>query len=74
MAQVTDHQFKVTMPAASMYQWYGVWTPGIVDVEQLAVTPQCGFGTVAILQSVEEETQWRKLALIGAVADRVWSR
>ena len=45
-----------------------------IDVEQLAVTPQCGFGTVAILQSVDEETQWRKLALVGAVADRIWSR
>ena len=31
MAQITDHPFKVTMPAASMYQWYGVWTPGITD-------------------------------------------
>lgn len=45
-----------------------------VDVEQLALTPQCGFGTVAVLQSVDEETQWRKLAVVGAVADRVWSR
>lgn len=45
-----------------------------LDVEQLAITPQCGFGTVAILQSVDEETEWRKLALVGAVADRVWSR
>ena len=43
-----------------------------LDVEQLALTPQCGFGTVAILQSVDDETQWRKLALVGAVADRVW--
>jgi methionine synthase II (cobalamin-independent) len=45
-----------------------------VAVEQLAVTPHCGFGTVAILRSLDEETQWRKLALVGAVADRVWSR
>ena len=45
-----------------------------VDVEQLALTPQCGFGTVAVLQSVDEETQWRKLAVVGAIADRVWSR
>lgn len=43
-----------------------------LDVEQLAVTPQCGFGTVAGLQSVDEDTQWRKLGVVGAVADRVW--
>jgi 5-methyltetrahydropteroyltriglutamate--homocysteine methyltransferase len=45
-----------------------------LDVEQLAITPQCGFGTVASLRSVDEDTQWRKLALVGAVADRIWSR
>jgi 5-methyltetrahydropteroyltriglutamate--homocysteine methyltransferase len=44
-----------------------------LDVEQLAITPQCGFGTVAGMQTVDEDTQWRKLGLVGAVADRVWS-
>ena len=60
----SEDQLMREIDAASKY----------LDVEQLALTPQCGFGTVAILQSVDEETQWRKLALVGAVADRVWSR
>lgn len=45
-----------------------------LDIEQLAIAPQCGFGTVAALQSVDEDTEWRKLALVGSVADRVWPR
>jgi 5-methyltetrahydropteroyltriglutamate--homocysteine methyltransferase len=45
-----------------------------LDVDQLALTGQCGFGTVAGMESVDEDTQWRKLALIGDVADRVWPR
>jgi 5-methyltetrahydropteroyltriglutamate--homocysteine methyltransferase len=45
-----------------------------LDVDQLALTAQCGFGTVAGMESVDEDTQWRKLALIGDVADRVWPR
>jgi 5-methyltetrahydropteroyltriglutamate--homocysteine methyltransferase len=43
-------------------------------VDQLALSAQCGFGTVAGMESVDEDTQWRKLGLIGEVADRVWPR
>ena len=45
-----------------------------LSIDQLAVSPQCGFGTVAVMQSVDEDTQWRKLGVVGRVADRVWSR
>lgn len=45
-----------------------------LDVEQLAVTAQCGFGTVPGMESTSEDVQWRKLELIGRVADRVWER
>jgi 5-methyltetrahydropteroyltriglutamate--homocysteine methyltransferase len=45
-----------------------------LDVDQLALAPQCGFGTVPGMESATEELQWRKLELVGKVADRVWPR
>jgi 5-methyltetrahydropteroyltriglutamate--homocysteine methyltransferase len=45
-----------------------------LDVDQLAVAPQCGFGTVPGMESATEDLQWRKLELVGNVADRVWLR
>jgi len=45
-----------------------------LDIEQLALSPQCGFGTVPGIEPLDEETQWRKLELVGRVADRLWPR
>jgi 5-methyltetrahydropteroyltriglutamate--homocysteine methyltransferase len=45
-----------------------------LDVDQLALSPQCGFGTVPGMESATEDLQWRKLELVGNVADRVWPR
>jgi 5-methyltetrahydropteroyltriglutamate--homocysteine methyltransferase len=45
-----------------------------LDVEQLALSPQCGFGTVPGMETTSEDLQWRKLELVGQVADRVWPR
>jgi 5-methyltetrahydropteroyltriglutamate--homocysteine methyltransferase len=45
-----------------------------LDADRLALAPQCGFGTVPGLESASEELQWRKLELVGSVADRVWAR
>lgn len=47
---------------------------GYLDAGRLALAPQCGFGTVPGMESASEELQWRKLELVGAVADRVWPR
>jgi 5-methyltetrahydropteroyltriglutamate--homocysteine methyltransferase len=44
-----------------------------LDVSQLALCPQCGFASLFADHLVEaEDAQWRKLELIGRVADRVW--
>ncbi len=44
-----------------------------LDVEQLALCPQCGFASTYGDHLVQaEERQWRKLELIGRVADRIW--
>lgn len=42
-------------------------------MEQLALCPQCGFETTHRANLVAaEDSQWRKLELIGNVADRIW--
>ena len=41
-------------------------------MDRLAISPQCGFASVMVGNELDEDTQWRKLALIGHVADRLW--
>ena len=41
-------------------------------IERLAISPQCGFASVMIGNVTDEEAQWRKLELVGRVADRLW--
>jgi len=41
-------------------------------IERLAIGPQCGFASVMVGNEIDEETQWRKLALVARVADRLW--
>jgi 5-methyltetrahydropteroyltriglutamate--homocysteine methyltransferase len=44
-----------------------------ISVDQLAVSPQCGFSSgIGYQLTKDSETQWRKLELVGQVADRVW--
>ena len=42
-------------------------------IEQLCLSPQCGFASTAEGNSLTEDEQWAKLALIVEVADEVWS-
>ena len=41
-------------------------------LERLAVSPQCGFASVMVGNDTSEEAQWRKIELVGRVADRLW--
>jgi 5-methyltetrahydropteroyltriglutamate--homocysteine methyltransferase len=43
-----------------------------VPVERLALSPQCGFASSGRGNPLTEEEQWRKLELVGSVADEVW--
>ena len=43
-------------------------------LERLAISPQCGFASVMIGNDTDEDIQWRKLELVGRVADRLWGR
>jgi methionine synthase II (cobalamin-independent) len=41
-------------------------------IERLAISPQCGFASVMVGNEITEAAQWRKLELVGRVADRLW--
>ena len=41
-------------------------------MDRLALSPQCGFASVVVGNRIDEAVQWRKLELVGRVADRVW--
>jgi 5-methyltetrahydropteroyltriglutamate--homocysteine methyltransferase len=43
-----------------------------VDVEQLCLSPQCGFASTEEGNALSEEDQWAKLARIVEVAEKVW--
>ena len=43
-----------------------------VPLDQLCVSPQCGFSSTAHGNDLTEDDQWRKLALLKEVADEVW--
>jgi methionine synthase II (cobalamin-independent) len=42
-------------------------------MERLAISPQCGFASVMIGNEIDDDAQWRKLELVGVIADRLWS-
>ena len=41
-------------------------------LDRLAISPQCGFASVVHGNQIDEDDQWRKLELVGRVADRLW--
>jgi 5-methyltetrahydropteroyltriglutamate--homocysteine methyltransferase len=43
-----------------------------VDLEQLCLSPQCGFASTEEGNSLSEDDQWAKLARIVEVAEKVW--
>ena len=45
-----------------------------LEIDQLAVSTQCGFASVMEGNEIDEDVQWRKLDLVARVADRVWPR
>ena len=44
-----------------------------LPLEQLALSPQCGFASSGRGNPLTEEQQWRKLELVTAVARKVWN-
>jgi len=46
---------------------------GFAPLEQLCLSPQCGFSSTVEGNQLTEDEQWRKLALIVEVAEEVWA-
>jgi 5-methyltetrahydropteroyltriglutamate--homocysteine methyltransferase len=45
-----------------------------VDVDQLALSPQCGFASTEEGNLLADEEQWAKLRMIVELADEVWGK
>ena len=43
-----------------------------LPLEQLALSPQCGFASGLAGNQISEDDQWRKVDLLVSVAQRVW--
>jgi 5-methyltetrahydropteroyltriglutamate--homocysteine methyltransferase len=43
-----------------------------VDIDQLALSPQCGFSSTVEGNAISYEQQWDKLRLVVETADEVW--
>jgi 5-methyltetrahydropteroyltriglutamate--homocysteine methyltransferase len=43
-------------------------------IDRLAISPQCGFASVMVGNDTDADAQWRKLELVGRIADRCWPR
>ena len=44
-----------------------------VPLERLAISPQCGFASIAAGNLLTMDEQWRKLELVADTARKVWS-
>jgi 5-methyltetrahydropteroyltriglutamate--homocysteine methyltransferase len=45
-----------------------------VDIDQLCLSPQCGFASTEEGNILAEEEQWAKLRMIVELADEIWGR
>ena len=43
-----------------------------VDIDQLALSPQCGFASTEDGNTLAEDEQWAKLRMIVELADEIW--
>ena len=43
-----------------------------IPLDQLALSPQCGFASTEEGNVLAEDEQWAKLAMIVEIADKVW--
>ena len=45
-----------------------------VPLDRLYLSPQCGFASCEIGNTLTEEQQWAKLKLVKEIAEEVWER
>jgi 5-methyltetrahydropteroyltriglutamate--homocysteine methyltransferase len=58
----TDDELMVRLEDAARF----------LDLDQLAISPQCGFASVIDGNDISEAVQWEKLASVGRIAERIW--
>ena len=58
----TKEELKRRIDAAAKY----------IPLEQICISPQCGFASTKEGNKLSEENQWRKLERLVDVADEVW--
>jgi 5-methyltetrahydropteroyltriglutamate--homocysteine methyltransferase len=44
-----------------------------LDIDRLALSPQCGFASVWYGNELTEDEQWRKLELVTRTANKIWA-
>jgi methionine synthase II (cobalamin-independent) len=73
-----DHVSSLLRPAevlrarAAYEQWRIEEASECVPLENLALSPQCGFASVGEGNLLSPDDQWRKLELLVDTARRVW--
>ena len=45
-----------------------------MPLENLCLSPQCGFASCEVGNKLTEEQQWAKLALVKEIAEEVWGK
>ena len=70
MALVTDVEWIAK--SVALFGWMAPGELKLFDLDDLALSPQCGFASVAQGNSITPEEQRQKLALVVEVARRVW--
>ena len=45
----------------------------VVPLQQLCLSPQCGFASTIEGNALTEDEQWAKLAHVVSMADRIWT-
>jgi 5-methyltetrahydropteroyltriglutamate--homocysteine methyltransferase len=43
-----------------------------IDIDQLCLSPQCGFASTEEGNNITEDEQWAKLSLVVEVAEEIW--
>ena len=43
-----------------------------IPIENLCLSPQCGFASMAVGNLISEDDQWRKLELCAETAEEIW--
>jgi methionine synthase II (cobalamin-independent) len=70
---IVDTKFPEVEPAESLVRKIEE-AAQYLDVDQLAISPQCGFASTMHGNELDEDAQWRKLEEMVKAAEQIWGR